>query len=489
MHREQRHLRRLAIVILLGLGLSLVLSAPGAAQDAPGAPVGGTDDAGQAPSDPDEDSCGWSPGPVAAICDASGSANVPVVETEVSLFEAAAITFWRQLVEWFAAGLRMLLDGLVFAATRTTQINLSADWFVEQFNGVLRIGGLVMLPLFLAAIIRGLLVDRAEMTRAVTRLPVAALLTVLAIPAAQFFVATIDALSSGYQAGLGSSVEELTVLLGAAAEPLVTPTTVAGGGLQVIGGAAFGFLLAAIFLIFATFVVWLELVLRQAGVYLLVLFLPLAFAGLVWTPTRSWLAKMAQAFVALVVSKFVIVVVLSTAAAALKAMASDWVAGPVSAETASTLEAADPSELLSLLALGVALIGLAAFAPYTVWRLIPIATASAAGAFEGVLRRPTAAVGRPHPVDATYNKVAQLDRAKLLKDRLTSGGTSSLARGGAARAAPSRGGAAAGAGGGGAGAAGPAAAAAAAVAVASKAKQTTTAKVHRLPDRGGEAAG
>lgn len=413
------------------------------------------------------------------------------METNVSLFEAAAITFWRQLVEWFAAGLRMLLDGLVFAATATTRIDLSADWFVEQFYGVLRIGGLIMVPLFLAAIIRGLLVDRAELGRAVTRLPVAALLTAIAIPAAQFFVATIDALSAGYEAGLGASVEEFSTLMGAAAEPLVTPAVVAGGSPQIVGGAAFGFLLTAVVLIFASFVVWLELVLRQAGVYLLVLFLPLAFAGLVWSPTRSWLAKMTQAFVALIVSKFVIVVVLSTAAAALRAMASDWVAGPVSADAAAGLEAADPVELLSLLTLGIALVGLAAFAPYTVWRLIPIATASAAGAFEGVLRRPTATVGRPHPVDATYNRVAQFDRARLLKDRLTPGGTSSLARGGSTTVGPAGGAGAASAGGGGGAAAGagPAAAAAAAVAVAGKAKQGTAAKVHRLPDRGGEVAG
>ncbi len=487
------HARRAAgLLVWLGVAAAiagLIGASPAIAQpDAPD--TGQTDTTG---GDEDEDgasSCGQGPGVPAEIgdlCGASGSTAVPVVETQLGLFESAAVTFWKQLIDWFAAGMQMLLDALVHAANTTTRIDLTADWFVEQYYGVLRIGGLVMLPLFLAAMIRGLVVERAELTRAVTRLPLAALLTVVALPAGQFFVATVDALSSGYEAGLGASVEEFAQLLGDAAEPLISTSAIAGGtsgSAATLSGTAFGFVLLAALMVFASFVVWIELVLRQAGVYLLVLFLPLAFAGLVWTPTRSWLAKMVQGFVALVVSKFVIVVVLSTALAALRAMASDWLvlSGGSTPTGNPNLTGATPFELLAVLALGVALIGLAAFAPYTVWRLIPVAMAQTSGTFEGVLRRGTAAVGRPRPVDATYNRVAQIDRARLLTDRLTPGGTSSLVRGGATSRGAA-GGSRAAAGAGGAAAAGPAAAAAAAVAVAGKATKTARRSASTLPDR------
>lgn len=468
---------RRSVRLLLGLIATtamLSVAGPVLAQDGPGVGLPLPTDGNGAEIIPCDEGPGG--GDIAEICGATGEASVDVVETQVSVVEAAALTVWRQLIDWFASGLGLLLDGLVSAAEATTRIDFTATWFVEQFKGVLRIGGLVMLPLFLAAIIRGLLTDRAEIGRAVSRLPVAALLTAIALPAAQLFVATVDALSSGYEAALGSSVRELTTLLGAAAEPLVTPATVTGSGAQTIGAAAFGFLLAALFLIFTSFVVWLELVLRQAGLYLLVLFLPLAFAGLVWAPTRAWLGRMAQAFTALVVSKFVIVVVLSTAAAALRSMAADWVSVPVTA-SGELLPTASASELLSVLVLGVALIGLAAFAPYTVWRLIPIAAAQASTTFEGVLRRPTAAVGRPHAMQATYNRVGQMARG---------GGAASTARPADPSPRPAVGPPAAsvGAAASSSSAASPVAAAAA---VASKATATARSKVTRLPDRGAAA--
>jgi hypothetical protein len=435
-----RETRRRATVYLVSTVMLALVAGPAFAQDeatpsGPGA-IEVEDDS--------PDSCGQGPGvpaEVAALCGVSGEVQVPVVHTQVSLLDAAAMAFWRQLVEWFAGGLHMLLDALVSAANTTTRVDLTASWFADQFGRLIRIGGAVMLPLFLAAMIRGLLMDRAELTRSVTMLPAATLLTVVALPAGQLFVATIDGLSAGYEAGLGSSVDKLVTLLGAAAEPLATPLAASG---TAAGGGAFGFVLVSVFLIFAAFVVWLELVLRQAGIYLLVLFLPLAFAGLVWTPTRPWLGRMLQAFAALVISKFVIVVVLSTAAAALGAMAADWLPGTnlATADAAAVeplLASASPFEQLSLLTLGVALIGLAAFAPYTVWRLIPLAAAHGGSGLEGVLRRGTAAVGRPHPLTTSYNTVASYDRAKLLKDRITPGGTSSLAPGGRPGSSPSAG--------------------------------------------------
>ena len=466
---------RLIAWLLLLTALTVAPAVPATAQ--PGVPVPDaqpTDTPDTGTGEDGGDTCGQVPGlptEVADLCGIGGSVQLPVPGSG-GLLDSAVQAFWRQLVEWFASGLRLLLDGLVHAARVTTRIDLEADWFVARFTEVLQVGGTLMLPLFLAAMIRGLLVDRAELGRAVMMLPAAALVTVIALPAAQLFIVTIDKLSAGYQSTLGTSVEEFVTLLGAAAAPLAAPATAASSGATVPAGA-FGFVLIGLFLTFTAFVVWLELVLRQAGVYLLALFLPLAFAGLVWTPTRGWLARMAQAFAALVVSKFVIVVILSTATAALNAMAADWVGGGEAAD----IGRGTVLEQLSLLALGVALLGLAAFAPYTVWRLIPMAGATANGVFEGVLRRGTAGVGRPHPVQTTYNHVARYDHARTIMSRAGSG-----SRGAASIARPPTGGAASGAGARAAGGtvAAPVAAAATVAAAAQKGSKTVAQAAHRF---------
>ena len=62
---------------------------------------------------------------------------------------------------------------------------------------------------------------------------------------------------------------------------------------------------------------WLELLIRSAAVYVAVLFLPLAIATLVWPAVSHWCRRLVETLAALILSKFVIVAVLSLAAGAL----------------------------------------------------------------------------------------------------------------------------------------------------------------------------
>ena len=63
--------------------------------------------------------------------------------------------------------------------------------------------------------------------------------------------------------------------------------------------------------------VWVELLIRAAAVYVAVLFLPLALASLAWPAIAHWCRRLVDTLVALVLGKFVIVSVLSLAAGAL----------------------------------------------------------------------------------------------------------------------------------------------------------------------------
>jgi hypothetical protein len=114
---------------------------------------------------------------------------------------------------------------------------------------------------------------------------------------------------------------------------------------------------------------------RAASVYVAVLFLPMALAGMVWTTTSHWCRRLVDTLVALVVSKFVIVAILSLAA------------GDLSAGAAPGSGAAGFAALLS----GGALLLLAAYSPFTLLKLVPMVESGAVHHLEAARHRMTAA--------------------------------------------------------------------------------------------------
>ena len=113
----------------------------------------------------------------------------------------------------------------------------------------------------------------------------------------------------------------------------------------------------------AAFALWIELLMREAAVYVIVLMLPLAFAAMVWPARRIWAVRAVELLVALILSKFAIVAVLSLGGAAISSGADG---GSVSAVMT-----------------GAVLVLLAAFSPWALLRLIPLAelASGAAGTF------------------------------------------------------------------------------------------------------------
>ncbi len=119
--------------------------------------------------------------------------------------------------------------------------------------------------------------------------------------------------------------------------------------------------LVAVLTVTGAIALWIELVVREAAVYVIVLMLPLFFAALVWPARRVWAARAVELLIALILSKFVIVAVLALGGAA--------------------MEHAAALSITSLLA-GLALVLLAAFSPWVLLRLLPLhemASAAAAG--------------------------------------------------------------------------------------------------------------
>ena len=143
--------------------------------------------------------------------------------------------------------------------------------------------------------------------------------------------------------------------------------------------ASFVLLLIALLVAVAAFVLWIELLIRAAAVYVAVLFLPLALATLVWPAVSHWCRRLVETLAALILSKFVIVATLSLAA------------GAVSSGTAGT--GAHGAGFSAVLA-GGALLVMATFVPFAILRLIPAVEAGAVTHLDGLRERGTAAVTR-----------------------------------------------------------------------------------------------
>jgi hypothetical protein len=127
----------------------------------------------------------------------------------------------------------------------------------------------------------------------------------------------------------------------------------------------------SVLLIIGTVLLWLELVVRAAAIYVAVFFLPLALACYVWPATMAITRRTVELLAALILSKFVIVATLTLGAAAIH--------GAPSADNAI---------------IGSAILLVAAFAPFCLLRLAPVVEAGAIAHLEGVSRRPWRVAGR-----------------------------------------------------------------------------------------------
>ena len=198
-------------------------------------------------------------------------------------------------------------------------------------------------------------------------LPLALLLGAVAVQLVQLALAATDSLSAAVSSTSSGDI---------GSDPLQSLAGALAG--QARGRArrcpAFVTLLGALFVSFGALLLWVELLVRAAAVYVATLFFPLAMASLVWPAVSQWCRRLVETVAALVLSKFVIVAVLSLAVGALGA--GD---GSFSSELA-----------------GGALLLLAAFAPFTLLRLVPMVEAGATSQLEGVRHRvQQAALGGP----------------------------------------------------------------------------------------------
>ena len=261
---------------------------------------------------------------------------------------------------WISDGALALLGQVTDEMGRTTAPTLDASWFLAHAQVMETLAVLVLLPLLLASIMGALVhQDPGRLIRTVAvHLPLALGGGFVAVLLTGMALSLTDQLCDFVSVGLHNDVVGSVGNIGLAMRS-VSETTLNPGA-----GGFLGFLVALLVTLGAL-LIWLELLLRSAAIYVAVMFLPLALSGLVWPVTARWAKRLVEILVALILSKFVVVAVISLATGAVAANPKDGVSAGLG---------------------GGALLLLAGFAPFAVLRT---------GARRGGLRRRSPRRQRP----------------------------------------------------------------------------------------------
>lgn len=265
---------------------------------------------------------------------------------------------------------------MIDALLATTRVDLG-DWFAGPWRAMLAVGAALALPMLLVGVAGEVLAGRpARALRRGVVLPIllgpvllaARAALGLALAAVDGLCAAVVTVGIGGPDGYARALERMRGLLGVG-----QLDGLAGTGTQPT------LLVVAVVGVLA-FVVWVELAVRAALVYLLVAFVPVALAGLFWSATARWARRLAETLAAVVLAQLVITVVMVLAAAAL---------GGSDGAAPNGVGAAGVGAAVDRLAVGLGLLLLGSLAlPMTLRMLPPVLEAAAvAGTGAAVSRR------------------------------------------------------------------------------------------------------
>jgi hypothetical protein len=259
------------------------------------------------------------------------------------------------VVSWIAGASAWVWNALGFGLSASSSAGDITSAATPEFHVLAAIAPLVALCALVATVISALRrADAGSLVRDVLlALPLLTLAVVAAIPFATLILDVVNGLSQA------ASVNASSALTRIAAAAVVAPASEPGFAVALLD---FVGILAAI-------VLWFELVVRDALLSLLICISPLVFAAAVWPPLRRLAVRLVETFVAVALTKVVVVIALALGASAI-------FSGPGGAIT------------------GIALVLLATLSPFVLLRVIPFLEGSAAHAADGVRQRAVAAAGQ-----------------------------------------------------------------------------------------------
>ena len=368
MHQDRRRARGRWLLVPAAVLALLLVAAPAALAQTPPGPPGQPADTGKPPDQCDQitnqvlqNICKTGTNPV-------GAAGGAVSQAAGNLAATAGDSALRSFTNAVASAGKWFLEkvgGLINNTTSPDVIN--AGWFVSQYRIMLALAVIVALPFLLVSVAQS--VVRADGMQAIRSafvyLPVAAVFSFVGPALAQLLINASDWMSSvvGHNAAQNADkfMHDAGGWLGALGAGTVNPVA-----------PVFGVLLAAIIVVVGAISIWLELLLRDAAIYISVLFLPIGFAAMVWPAGWRWCKRLIEFLIAIIFAKVFIVAIINLAAAGLaRGGLADKFEGVLA---------------------GGALLLMAAFTPIALLKLIPLAEAAVvtAGHQRAALRQASA---------------------------------------------------------------------------------------------------
>jgi hypothetical protein len=364
--RERPWARWLLLLVGLAIASILVLAPAALAQQAPTTTTPTTTTA------PSTDKCAGVQTPIARqICEAGAGAGRSVGNAlsgaatgVVSAAGDSALRSFTAAVSnagtWFLNKVGSLING-------TTSPNVAnANWFSSQYRVMLALAVVIALPILLVSVAQAIVrVDAMQAIRsAFVYLPIAAIFSAVGPAIAQILIDSSDWMSTAISHDAAANAQKFMTDTGSWLGAI-------GAGTVNPAAPVFAVLLGAIVVVLGAFSIWLELLLRSAAIYVAVLFLPLAFAAMVWPAGWRWCRRLIEFLLAIIFAKVFIVAIIDMAASGLSA-------GGLASKFEGVLA-------------GGALLLMAAFTPIALLRLIPLAEAAVvtAGQQRAALRQAT----------------------------------------------------------------------------------------------------
>ena len=285
---------------------------------------------------------------------------IPIITPLIRGAEGAAVRgFVDVIAAPVAAAAAWILKGLGALIAATTRPQLDRTWFQARYSVMVALAVVTLVGvLSMSAVHAVVRQDPGLVVRVMlVQLPLAVILTGAAAGIVQWSLSFVDLLCRAITADTGHDLEHLFLNM---ERSLLALSVGAGPSIP-----AFVTLIVSLLVVVGGLLLWMELLLRSIAVDAATLFLPLAMVTLAWPAASRIARRLAETIAALVLSKLVIVGILSLAVSALA------------------------SGGFGAVLTGMGLLLLAAAAPYTLLRLIPLAEFGAVTHLEGLTRRAT----------------------------------------------------------------------------------------------------
>lgn len=310
--------------------------------------------------------------PVGDACNAvTGKAVGAITSPVTGAIEGIGHGIFDQITTWVSEGASWLIEQVVSEIEKTTTPKLTTEGFLAEYGQMAEIAAVLAAAMVLLAMLEAIAQGSwGVLARTVfVQLPVAFIGTSVAFVLVQMLLVATDGMCHGIAAATHEHSQHF--FKSAIAGLAKTGASAGEKGGAITGGPASGAVggavavplfvsfLVAIIGAFAAMFVWIELVARDASVYVVSLFLPMALAASIWPRWSGALRRTGELLVVIISSKFVIVSVVALAAGLL----------------------ADKEQGVEHLLAASALMLLACFAPFMLLKLVPFAEGAMASAY------------------------------------------------------------------------------------------------------------